>query len=37
MKLKIVDFVGRVKAVDFLLDHRIPLTEREFLDCLNTG
>jgi uncharacterized membrane protein YidH (DUF202 family) len=37
IKLKTVDFVGRIKAVNFVLDHRMLLTEREFLAWLKTG
>jgi hypothetical protein len=37
MKLKNVDFVGGIKAVNFILDHRILLPERELLDWLKTG
>jgi len=35
--LKIVDFVGGIQAVSFVLDYRIQLTEREFRDWLKTG
>jgi len=37
MKLKTVDFVGGINAVDFILDHRILLMEQEFLEWLKTG